>query len=90
MKPLAANSPTPRYGDITSMAKGYTKARAFETVAKSLREFGYPDASAAMVKDCWEAMQSGKGDEDMPHGIVGRFAFNQLDEAREQITQFPD
>lgn len=63
-----------------------TMADACESVAKSLREFGYPDATASMVWDCWVAMtEHGKSDEDMPHGIVGRFAYSQLDEHRSML-----
>jgi hypothetical protein len=65
----------------------YTKAKAFEAVAKSLREFGYPDASADMVRETWDAMKAGKPEDEMPHGIVGRFAFAQLDKAREILER---
>lgn len=52
-----------------------------EAIARSLREFGYPDASAQMVADTAAAME--RGDSDMPHGIVGMFAQRQLEEIAE-------
>lgn len=61
----------------------YTQKDGFEAVAKSLREFGYPDATASMVADTWAAMKAGKQSSAMPHGIIGRFAERQLDEVRE-------
>ena len=48
------------------------------SVAKSLREYGYPDTSAAMIADVFEAMKAGKQDAELPHGIIGRFAESQL------------
>lgn len=56
-------------------------ARAYEAIAKSLREFGYPDASAKMVEATHKAIIA--GDKKMPHGIVGMFAESQLKEALE-------
>ncbi len=57
--------------------KQMTRSQAFETVAKSLREFGYPDATAKMVSDTYDAMDAKK---KLPHGIVGMFAESQLKE----------
>lgn len=65
-----------------------TKKDGFESVAKSLREFGYPDASAEMVEATWNAME--RGDDEMPHGVVGMFAKSQLDEVRERFRELPD
>ena len=48
---------------------------ACEAVARSLRDFGYPDASAQMVSDTYDAIRDGK---DVPHGIVGAFAAEQI------------
>lgn len=70
--------------------KTYTKQDGFEDVARSLREFGYPDASAQMVADTWAAMKEGKSDADLPHGIIGRFAERQLEEVRDQFDALPD
>lgn len=59
-------------------AKRYSLTDAFETVARSLREFGYPDVQRAMIRDVFDAMK--RGDETMPHGIVGMFAQRQMEE----------
>lgn len=66
-----------------------TQAHAFWLVAKTLRESGYPDVTAEMVSDVWKAMTDGKPETEMPHGIVGRFAFSQLDEVRDQLNNMP-
>lgn len=52
-------------------------------IAKSLREFGYPDADAAKIEDVRKAFRDGKRGEDLPHGILGRFAESQLAECDE-------
>ena len=57
------------------MARKITLSDIYETIARSLREFGYPDATAATVRETHAAMKSGEG---IPHGIVGRFAEGQL------------
>ena len=62
-----------------------TLAQAYESVAKSLREFGYPDATAQMVRDTHDAIKAGKA--EMPHGIVGRFAESQLREAETLLSR---
>ncbi len=57
----------------------------YEAVAESLREFGYPDATADMVRATHDAMK--RGDAEMPHGIVGMFAQRQLDELSEVLPR---
>ena len=52
---------------------------ACEAVARSLREFGYPDASAQMVSDTYDAVRDGKA---IPHEIVGAFAAEQIKDER--------
>jgi hypothetical protein len=70
------------------MALKKTMAEACEAIAKSLREFGYSDATATMVWDCWIAMNGeGKSEDEMPHGIVGRFAYSQLDEHKDWLRK---
>jgi hypothetical protein len=64
-----------------------TKADAFEAIARSLREFGYLDTTADMVRDCWTKIEGGHSEEEMPHGIVGRFAYSQLNENRSWIKK---
>lgn len=66
-----------------------TRQDAFEAVAKSLREFGYPQTTADMVSKCWDAMAEGKKDLEMPHGVVGAFAYSQLNENKEWIEKLP-
>lgn len=58
----------------------HTKTTACATVAHDLREFGYPDASGAMVEEILTAWLGGKRDSELPHGIVGMFAGRQFDE----------
>lgn len=70
--------------------KTYTKRDGFESVATSLREFGYPDATAAMVADVYAAMKEGKTGGQLPHGIVGMFAERQIEEVREKFDALPD
>lgn len=67
------------------MPKRCTLATVYETVARSLREFGYPDCAAQMIRDTHEAMK--RGDETMPHGIIGMFAQRQLEEAGEALNR---
>lgn len=67
--------------------KRYTLSDAYEAVARSLREFGYPDCQASMVRETHEAMI--RGDETMPHGIIGMFAKRQMDEAVEAFKSLP-
>lgn len=50
----------------------------YRAIARNLREFGYPDVTAAMVEDVHEALRDG---EDLPHGIIGMFAKGQLEES---------
>jgi hypothetical protein len=60
----------------------YTKDSVCASVAKSLREFGYPDVTAEMIAGCldaWLADPNGV----MPHGIIGMFAKRQFDEVEE-------
>ena len=48
-------------------------------VAAGLREFGYPDVTAAMVRECAEAVL--RGDEKIPHGVIGIFVKKGMDDA---------
>jgi hypothetical protein len=51
---------------------------AYTAIARNLREFGYPDVTAEMVREVYRAMVRG---EDIPHGVVGMFAQGQLEDA---------
>lgn len=62
------------------MARTMTKTGACQKVAKSLREFGYPDCTSDMIRDCLDAWITGKRDLELPHGIIGAFASRQFDE----------
>ena len=64
-----------------------TKNGAYEAIARSLREFGYPDAECGMIRDTHEAMVAGK--EEMPHGIIGMFAQRELEE-NDWIEKLPE
>jgi hypothetical protein len=66
------------------MAKpAMTKAKACESVASSLREFGYPGAAGPMIEECLDAWLTGKRDMELPHNIIGAFASRQFDEVEE-------
>lgn len=60
-----------------------TKSDACAKVAKSLREFGYPSVTTAMIVECLDAWIDGKRDLELPHGVVGAFASRQFDEVEE-------
>ena len=53
----------------------------YELIARNLREFGYPDAEASMIREVHEAMKENR---DLPHGVIGMFAKSQLKEVEEQ------
>lgn len=57
-------------------------ARVYEAIAASLREFGYGDVTAQMVRETDEARQNG-GAPSEPHGIVSMFANQQISEAED-------
>lgn len=62
---------------------------ALDAIARSLREFGYPDASLEMMRDTWAAFRAGKRDADLPHGIVGMFAARQMEENEDWMAKLP-
>lgn len=63
---------------------------AYEAIARSLREFGYPDVTSAMIRETHKAMKEGKEGADLPHGIVGRFASSQLEEHADVLAKLRD
>jgi len=67
-----------------------TKDQICRNVAADLRNFGYPDVSAEMIGEIYDAYRSGLRGADLPHGIIGRFAENSLDLAAERIGCLPD
>lgn len=50
---------------------------AYVVIARNLREFGYGDVTAEMVRETHDAM---KAEAELPHGIVGMFAKRQIEE----------
>lgn len=65
------------------MPKKMTKNEACATVAKDLREFGYPDTSTQMIREVLDQWLTGKRDSALPHGIIGMFAGKQFDDIEE-------
>ena len=56
------------------------ETKAYRAIAKSLRDFGYPDCTDKMIRDTHTAMKQG---DKLPHGIVGMMAESQLRELQE-------
>lgn len=57
-----------------------SKMVACESVAKGLRDFGYPDVTADTVKPILDAWLGGKRDFDLPSGVIGLIAGRQFDD----------
>lgn len=49
----------------------------YAVIAANLREFGYPDVTEEMIREVHDAMR--KDEAPLPHGIVGRYARDQLE-----------
>ena len=67
------------------MTRTISRNQACQSVAKSLREFGYPSVTADMIDECLTAFLTGKRDLELPHGVIGAFAsrqFAEIEEAR--------
>lgn len=64
-----------------------TLDKAMESVASSLREFGYPDVTAKMIREIYDAYE--RGDEKLPHGVIGMFAKRQFDEVKDALKALP-
>lgn len=56
------------------------RTEIYERIARSLRDFGYPDVTAEMVKECVSAYHDGS---PMPHGVVGVIIKTRLDAERD-------
>ena len=56
------------------------KQKLTRGIAKSLRDFGYPDVTSEMVAEVWDAYEKG---DDLPHDVIGMFVKRQLDEIAE-------
>lgn len=70
------------------MPKISTLTEAYEAVAQSLRDFGYPDVTATMVREAHAAMK--QGERTLPHDIVGQFAQSQLEVVGDALDRLPD
>ena len=66
-----------------------TKQQICEAVSKSLVEFGYPDATPDLITDIYDAYKGGKAEKDMPHGILGAFAYKHLADFEEAGGELP-
>lgn len=53
------------------------------SIARDLREFGYPDVTAEMVREVVEAYR--RGDPKMPHGVVGIIIKSKMDDERSAL-----
>jgi hypothetical protein len=72
----------------TQMAKATpTLSQGMEAVARNLREFGYSDVTAAMIRHVYDAWLSGNRYPDLPHGIIGGFAEKQFEENGEMLAK---
>lgn len=69
--------------------KPYDLTDAMEAVARSLREFGYPDTTASMIREVYDAWEVGKRFPNLPHDIIGGFAERQFDEVADKIKSLP-
>ena len=66
------------------------KQYTFETIAKDLRQFGYPDTTTEMIEETFNAMVEGKSGSDLPHGIISMFAENKLRDVAEHFPELPE
>jgi hypothetical protein len=56
---------------------------AYAAVAGSLKEFGYPDVTTEMIREIHDAI---KAEAPLPHGVIGRFARDQIEEYASLFT----
>jgi hypothetical protein len=54
----------------------------YRAIANNLRDFGYQGVSAHMIREIHEAINA--GDETLPHDVIGMFAKDQIEQAKEQ------
>ena len=69
----------------TKITKNYICAG----IGKSLREFGYPDATDDKMAEIYDAYKAGKRGDELPHQVIGRFAERQLEEAEALLKELP-
>lgn len=53
----------------------------YKGIACNLRDFGYDGISPNMIQEIHEAMNA--GDEKLPHGVIGMFAKEQIEDAQQ-------
>ena len=53
-----------------------------QSIAKGLREFGYPDVTPAMVQEVIDAYKAGKRDDKLPHGVLGLMIESMIERPR--------
>lgn len=62
-----------------------TRAEITEAIAKSLRDFGYPDVTSDMIDTIYGEFAEGKRFPDLSHGVIGGFAEGQLKDIQEAL-----
>jgi len=67
----------------------YKLDNAMEAVAKSLREFGYPDVTAKMIREIFDKWEDGNVFPNLPHGVIAGFAEKQFEECKEALLKLP-
>jgi hypothetical protein len=60
-----------------------------EAVARSLREFGYPDVTAKMIREIYDQWVTGKRFPALPHGVIAGFAQSQFEEHADMLAALP-
>lgn len=70
------------------MAK-VTKDFICASIGKSLREFGYPDASDDKMAEIYDAFKAGKRAVALPYGVLGRMAESQLFDVQRIMKELP-
>jgi hypothetical protein len=64
-----------------------TLSHGMEAVARNLREFGYPDVTAEMIREIYDRWIEGARYPDLPRGVIGGFAERQFEENAETFKK---
>jgi hypothetical protein len=67
-----------------------TLTDGMESVAKNLRQFGYPDVTGPMIREIYDGWLTGKRFPDLPHGIIAGLAESQFDEHKDVLAALGD
>ena len=70
--------------------RGATLDMGMEAAARNLRVFGYPDATAAMMREVYAAWLAGKRGRELPHGVLGMMAEDQFEKNAKLLASLPD